>query len=842
MTIAHTNTHRALEFDKVLDHLSRFCLSASGREAALALRPFSTAHEAMEASLLYDECRLWAVAAQTQKKPFHMTSFPETSGIAGFLRSQRAILDMDALWTLREVLRLASDAVTSITLGYGTGVQDAAGNTWPRLVALAERDPLPEALTGALQRCLADDGHMRDESSPELLLVRTQIRSLHQSCLRKVKEFAAQYNILHYLQDEFMTLASDRYVLPLKANFKGRLQGIIHDWSQTGETCYFEPMFLVEINNSLQELKRQELEEERKIMEYLTGLVRESLPAVQHAQYVLIRLDVLLALGKLSESMTKTLKPANKAEQRRGKHTAIQQSCVCVTLCDVASESHAYENIRHEKDDGDSLSQRTHSVFLPDARHPLLALTAVAQPIDIMLNSGEKALVISGGNAGGKTVCLKTLGLIALMAMSGMPVPVGRGAIIPFWRHIHAFIGDEQSLDDHVSTFTAQIRHLTQAWETASEHSLILLDEFGAGTDPAQGAALAQAVLDALLDKDVTVVAATHFPALKTYALSREKARAASVLFDPGTKRPLFRLAYDQVGASQALDVAREHGLPESIVRRAEHYLLQDGEDTGALIERLNHLAVVREGEIAQLKKDQEAHRHKKQRLEERFERERNKLYDEVRGNAQELMAAWKAGKVTHKQALKDMSRLRAQVASAASAANEKKAAAEPCDVLDTLRVGYKVLHRAFGKKGTVCEIDARRKRVRMDMGGVTLWADASDLGDGANAGDTGAGHISVASKKEKGVTGVVGTGGGMVPLVLDVRGKRADVAVADVEKFLDKALLAGREGVEIVHGRGTGALRKEIHAFLRTLVIVEHFALAPEDRGGDGMTLVTLR
>ncbi len=837
MTTALTTSHKALEFDKVLEHLARLCLSASGREAALALRPFATAHDAMEAALLYDECRIWSVAAQAHKKPFRMTSFPETGGIAGFLRSQRAILDIDALWTLREVLRMAQEAAVSIL------PTSESNNTvlWPRLVQFVENNPLPEALTAALQRCLSDDGHMRDESSPELLLVRTQLRSLHQSCMRKVKDFAAQYNILHYLQDEFMTLASDRYVLPLKANFKGRLQGIIHDWSQTGETCYFEPMFLVEINNNLQELKRQEHEEERKVMEYLTGLVRDSLPAVQHAHALLTRLDVLLSLAKLADAMT----PATRAPQHTHAHSKKKvapapQECVCVTLSDIASTPPptALQDgaPSHDLNAG-------HKVFLPAARHPLLALTSAAQPIDIMLNEGERGLVISGGNAGGKTVCLKTLGLIALMSMSGMPVPVGRGAIIPFWHYVHAFIGDEQSLDDNVSTFTAQIRHLTAAWETASSHSLILLDEFGAGTDPAQGAALAQAVLDALLDKDVTVVAATHFPALKTYALTREKARAASVLFDPSTKRPLFRLAYDQVGASQALDVAREHGLPESIVRRAEHYLLQDGEDTTALIERLNHLAVVREGEIESLKKEQEAQRQKRLRLDERFERERVKLYDEVRGKAQELMAAWKAGKVTHKQALKDMSRIRAQVANAPASHAELDTVGATKPLLETLRVGQSILHRSFGKKGTVCEVDARKKRVRMDMGGVTLWADVADLGT-APINDIRAPQKPTAPVKRTGV--VLTQAGGAAPLSLslrlDIRGKRADVALAELERFLDKALLGGRECVEIVHGRGTGVLRKEIHAFLRTFSAVESFELAPEDRGGDGMTMVTLR
>lgn len=774
-------TLKALEYGKVLEHLASFCISPSGREAAHHLHPLPSAHEATEAALLYDESRTWLAAAGTgrdEDSAFRMVAFPDISGVGRFLQSQAAVLDLDALWALREVLRLAQRAANSI--------QKGGDDSWPRLLHLVEECPLPPSLTAALQRCLGDDGQLRDDSSPELLLARTELRRLHQSCMHKVKEFAVQYNILHYLQDEFMTLASDRYVLPLKSNFKGRLQGIIHDWSQTGETCYFEPMFLVEINNRLQELKHQEREEERKVMAYLTGLVRDALPAVDAALRFLVRLDVLLATGKLADALGET---------------------TCVTLAEEGG------------------------VHLLGARHPLLALASkTAQPIDLALRPGERGLIISGGNAGGKTVCLKTLGLLALMALSGLPVPAAKGSSLPPWTNIHAFIGDEQSLDDNVSTFTAQIRHLSEAWPDADNHSLILLDEFGAGTDPAQGAALAQAVLDELLDRDVYVIAATHFPALKAYALTREKARAASVLFDPGTKRPLFQLAYDQVGASQALDVAREHGLPASILRRAEQYLLLDGEDATAVMDRLNQLAVTREKEIVSLKAEQERQREKRQKLQERFEQERQKLHDEVRAQAGELMRAWKEGKVTHKQALKDMSRLRATLAAKAGD-SEDKPAAPPVDML---RQGQTVLHRPFGKKAVVTEIDTRRGRVRVDLGGVTLWADINDIQMSEAAPVTAAHTLTRASATSNAATGSL--------LRIDLRGKRAELALTELSQFLDQCLLSGRESVELVHGRGTGVLRKEVHNFLRTFPGIADFALAPEDRGGDGMTIVNFR
>ncbi len=833
-------TFTALEFDKVLEHLASHCLSSSAKTAALALRPYATAHEASEAALLHDECCTWAALAEgagsgsgsgagqsdTDKKSFRLSSFPDISAIAPFLCAPHALLDLDALWTLREVLRLASQASLSIQ----TLSKSAQGeNTWPRLLALVEASPLPEALTAALRRCLGDDGNIRDESSPELLLVRSELRRLHQSCLRRVKDFANEYNILHYMQDAFMTLASDRYVLPLKSNFKGRLQGIIHDWSQTGETCYFEPMFLVEVNNNLQDLKRQEREEERKILEYLTSLVREALPLVQHATDFLTRIDTLLALDKLAKAMARGCAEPQASFGSSAK--VVGKKAARLSTVSHGEFSCHYVALNTAEDGADS------PIYLPEARHPLLALGGHAQPIDLILEQGQRGLVISGGNAGGKTVCLKTLGLLVLMSMCGFPVPVAAGAHLPAFTHIHAFIGDAQSLEDHVSTFTGQIRQLSHAWEEAGTHSLILLDEFGAGTDPAQGAALAQAVLDGLLDKDATVMAATHFPALKTYALTREKARAASVLFDPSTKRPLFRLAYDQVGASQALDVAREHGLPDSILRRAEQYLLMDGEDTSALIERLNVLAVKREHEIDTLKREQAEQKQKNIRLQERLERESQKLYDDVRAKAQELMQAWKSGKVTHKQALKNMSSLRAELVQGASQSPAAESA-KPITV-DALRVGAEVLHKAFGKKGKVCQIDTRKGRVQLDMGGVTLWADMHQVGTGQESQSDG----RVQLQKQPRSSGVITRTESAGPLLsLDMRGQRSDVALGQLGSFLDKAILAGRESVEIVHGRGTGVLRKEVHNFLRTFPGIESFALAPEDRGGDGMTIVLLR
>ncbi len=795
----HARTLNALEFQRIADHLAHLCLSGVGQERARSIAPLEDAEAVTLAARIYEEAADWSSRPATGGAFFCVGSFPDVSGMLRAASSSRAHAfqpDVDAFWALREVLRLARDAHASIA-------QPEAATRWPHLLAMADGSPLPVQLTAALLRCISDDGLLRDESSPELYRLRGELRRLHQSCMRKVKDFAQQYNMLAYLQDEFMTLSSDRYVLPLKANFKSRMQGIIHDWSQTGETCYFEPMFLVEINNRLQELKREEREEERKVLVYLRSLLEAELPGARAALELLAHLDVLQAKRKL-------------AALYDGR---------CLPLTPVAE-----------------------GIQLLDARHPLLLLNRVVEsgkdakaatahskvrPLDIVLRPGERALVITGGNAGGKTVCLKTLGLIAAMTLSGLPVPVGAGSHLPWFSRLDAFIGDEQSLADNVSTFTAQIEHLAKAWKHLDASGLVLLDEFGAGTDPAQGAALAQAVLDELLDKHTFVLAATHFPALKSYALTREGARAASMLFDPQSKKPLFRLAYDQVGASQALDVAREHGLAESIVRRAEHYLLQDGQDATALLGRLNDLAAKREEELVELKREQDKARRQVQDVREKLEKERLRLHDEVRTKAGDLMRAWKEGRATHKQALKEMSRLRA------SLAPEQDEAAQGQSVLpqpQAFAAGQEVLHTVFNKRGVITDVDERRGRVRLEMNGVNLWAEMKALRVPGQAAP------SPAKSALRGVVGRTSGSDEAASLRLDMRGMRADVALAELERFMDKALLAGFAEVEVVHGRGTGALRRQVHDFLRGFPSVGQFALAPEDRGGDGMTIVTFR
>ncbi len=785
-----TRSLQLLEFPKVLGYLADLAVSIPGRRAAAALTPLA------DLELLSKRQGLVAESLELRRDAvFHLSEFPSLDGLFEARGGESAPLDLDALFAIQAVLIQAGLAREA--LAPREAPRGHPETPRPRLREMAEAAPVPKKTLAALTRCLAPDGGLRDESSPELFSARAEIRAIHRRCTRQVKDYVMEQGLSPFLQDDFMTISSDRYVLPLKSNFKGRIPGIIHDYSQTGETCYFEPFFLVEVNNRLQELKKEEREAEARVLATLTLLCRQEWEALLASYRLLVDLDLLLACAGLAEATGGVIPEVGPNEPVR----------------------------------------------LPGARHPLLILGRVGGagvvPQDIVLEPQHKALIISGANAGGKTVCLKTLGLLALMAFSGLAVPAASGCSLPFWRKMFVFLGDEQSLEDHLSTFTAQIRHVSRAWPRVDETTLVLLDEFGAGTDPAQGAALAQAVVDGLLEKNAWLAAATHFPALKAYGLSKPGVRAACMLFDPAGKKPLYRLAYDQVGASVALDVAREHGLPEEILERAHRYLLLEGTDSSSILDRLNELALRKQEEIDELAAIRMAESKKTAALRERYEKRLACLMEEVREASREISRSYQEGRLGRKQAQKALAEAgKRLIEEQAATAPDGAAAAKPAVAdFESLAPGDAVYLQSWNKSGQVLEKDLKRRMLKVDMGGVRLWVDARDAA-APSGGDArpGGGGWSVTSDPEPSGKGCV-----MPSFVLDLRGRRADEAVADLAVFIDDSVMKGRTELEIVHGKGTGALRREVHEFLRACAQVASFSLAPADRGGDGMTMVVL-
>ncbi len=761
-----SRTLQLLEYPKVLQHLSHFAVSEAGRDACLSLLPETDPARIAERSALVREA-LHFCASRDVRLP----SFPDVAGVFAYLQSPLAFLDVDGLIGLWEMLKVAAALLERL------GAADK--ERYPGLAALVAGLTLPPKTWSGLSRCLAPDGTIRDEASPELYSVRQEIRRVHQMCTRKVQDFFQNKDLQFILQDEFLTISSDRYVLALKNNFKGRLKGIVHDYSQTGETCYFEPLFLVDLNNDLQEYKQEERAEEQKVLRFLSELVRTEQRAIELTFEELVRFDGLLAICHFA------------------RHTDAH-------VVDIAPDA---------------------PLSLTQARHPLLVFGQDSVvPVDLELQQGQRALIITGGNAGGKTVCLKTLGLLGLMAHAGLPVTATEGSTLPLWNKFVVSMGDEQSIEQSLSTFTAQIRHFSEVWPRIDKHTLVILDEFGVGTDPSQGAALAQAVVDGLLERQAWVGAATHFPALKAYGLSKDGVRAASVIFSPDTKKPLFKLGYDQVGASRALDVAREQGLPESILARAQDYLYLDAGDAEEIFERLNSLAAAKEDELDKARARTRDLELKFARKLEKLDQERSRMQKELREASQEIMRQWREGRLGRKEALKEVNRLRDSVAQTSQTDETIQKLS-----IQAIAQGQVLLYLPWNKTGLVREIDAKKERVRLDVGGVSLWVGLSDVQLAAK--DTSDGGKVVLKSAPAPVT----------PLRLDLRGMRADEAESELSRFLDKALLAGRTEVEIIHGMGTGAMRRVVHEHLKRSRAVGDFRLGNADEGGDGVTKVAL-
>ncbi len=775
-----SRTLSLLEFPKVLERLALLAVSEPAAAACRALAPFSD-----QETLALAQRKLAEAVELRRDAAFEFTPFPDIEPLFDLLESERRGLDLDALVALGHVL----SRVAALRQALGQG---EPGQSLLRDAVAAT--PWPKKTQAALARCLSADGRLRDESSPELFSVRQEIRTIHQTIANRVKEFVGEKDMGPFLQDDYVTISSDRYVLPLKANFKGRIPGIIHDYSQTGETVYVEPFFLVEVNNRLQELNNEEREAEARVMAFLTGLAKDERREVAASYRLLVECDVLWAKAALAERLGGTLP-------------------------EVAANN---------------------AVHLLSARHPLLVLAAgddapeKVTPQDLVLAEDQRALIVTGANAGGKTVCLKTLGLLSVMALSGLPVPAGEGSRLPFFHKVFVFLGDEQSLEDHLSTFTAQIRHLSRVWPEIDAATLVLLDEFGAGTDPSQGAALAQAVVDGLLDRGAYLAAATHFPALKAYGLSRPGVRAACMLFDPATKKPVYRLAYDQVGASIALDVAREHGLPEDILERASRYLLLDGGDAGQVFDRLNDLALRRERELDALAATRRQEEQRIRKLKDSLKKAQDTLIEEIRNISRDIGRRHEAGRIERKEAQKALADARKRLMEESTAiTGETPVAGGPAAGVDiaSLAPGQAVRILSWDKTAVVREKDLKRQAAKVDIGGVSLWVPVADMAPAEAPASKGGVAVTPAAR-----------GGTGLGLVLDLRGMRADAAESELAAFIDTALLRGHGELEVIHGKGTGALRREVHRFLKEHPQVASFALAPEDRGGDGMTMVTLK
>ncbi len=767
----------ALEFDKVLQLLAGCAVSSAGYEACLAITPH-THPDKVEA----DSERTWQFFRLLEE---HLTiplrEFPDIRSSLEWAQHAGAALEGQKLLQILDVIALSRTLSTFFR-------RQAGGYDTLR--------DLPDTLLSfptvedALRRCLDETGQLKDEASPELRALRRRVRILSEEIEQRLQNVLRSSQAKDVVTDQYITIRNNRFVIPVRPNFHTRLQGIVQDRSGSGETVFIEPLFAVELNNRLL-LTRKEVEaEEHRLYLWLTALVREELPRLESAFAALVEVDVLHAKAVLAQKQHGTKPRFGGVEVR-----------------------------------------------LRNARHPLLLATGKpVVPIDLLLPAGKTALIITGPNTGGKTAALKTLGLLCLMAQSSLLIPAEEESHVPIFQGVFADIGDAQSLEHSLSTFSAHIRNIIDMLQELQPPALVLFDEPGGGTDPLEGGALACGLLTHLQERGAHVAASTHLPPVKLLALVDKAYQVAAVDFDLETLTPHYRLHYDTVGQSLGLAMARRLGLPEEVCAAAEATLSTEARQLSHALTQLEETRIALERERAQAAAEREqaaAFRHQQQALLHELEDKRRRLWrDELaeaktlvrrlREEGREAVARVRAAQPRARQELTEFLQAQQQQI----AAKEQELRPTPVASQEPLQVGDEVELRESSIRGELIAIQGDRARLR--RGGLTFEVPLSQVRKSASA------------RREQRVRVTVDTAAASTP-ELNLLGLRVHEALPRLEAFLDRAVLEQRPSVRIVHGLGTGALRRAVRDFLAGFPYCSSYSEAPRAEGGNGVTIAEL-
>lgn len=794
---AHT-----LELPKILQQLAHYAAFSASAELIHQLSPTSYLDEARDRLLETTEARVL------------LDSHDHVS--VGGARDVRG----DALSATRGII-LEPQALLDIraTLRQATTLRRILGrlhNQFPMLASIAERLEECTALQHEISRILDDTGQVLDSASPKLAQVRRDMRIAFDRLQSKLNNIIHNPNHAPYLQEVLITQRHGRYVVPLRAEFKGRIQGIVHDQSSSGATLFIEPLSTVELNNTWRELQLEEENEIRRILRELCELVGQESKYIVRTVETLAQLDMAFAKAKYAEALNAS-----------------------------APELVGFRDAPHPHPGT--------TIHLLSARHPLLDRKKVV-PIDLEMDEETYALVITGPNTGGKTVALKTVGLLTLMAQCGLHLPVAPGSRLTVFSEVFADIGDEQSIEQSLSTFSSHMKNIITILDVADETSLVILDELGAGTDPAEGSALARSLMDDLLDRGVTTLVTTHHPELKVYSHEKKGVRNASVEFDLKTLAPTYRLIVGLPGRSNALAIAERLGLPKGIIERARGLVTEEDLIADDLLDEIHKTRDEIRRMHEQTARTQVAAEEMREELRLRLENievERRELMVQARYEAEQETEALRA----------EIRRIRKQLAAAGQPLEAIRAVETEIGGLEgdmfglpepvtsipgddgdpQWRLGDVVWVTSLGAEGQITELSAADAEV--SVGRLRLRAKLSEIAPRSH-GEIKREKKTTRRKRALGddsASTAVAIRPASPGLELDLRGQRVEDAVPNMEDYLDAAYMAGLPFVRIIHGKGTGALRTAIRERLHGHPLVKNYARGDEKEGGDGVTVVTI-
>lgn len=781
---------KTLEYDKVRQQVATYCTSSIGKSAIEELVPQTDYDKVVQ--LLEEMDEGLSILRVKGNVPmggiFDVRPSARRAQIGGMLA---AIELMEISSTIRasRILRnfiedLEADEVIEI----------------PHFIAKKETMPVLTGLQHEINNCIDDNGAVLDSASTTLRTIRQSLRSEEAKVRSKLESLIRGSNASKMLSDTLVTIRNDRFVIPVKQEYRHHYGGIVHDQSSSGQTLFIEPDSIVQANNEIHRLKMKEQAEVERILLALSAMVQDVAPDLFNLVKVLGDIDVILAKGKYGQANKCTMPKMNQ--------------------------------------DG--------YIRLVRARHPLLPID-IAVPNDIEFGKDITAIVITGPNTGGKTVTLKTVGLCTLMAQAGLPVPALDGSQLAVFKQLFADIGDEQSIEQSLSTFSSHMVNIVDILQKFDHESLVLFDELGAGTDPQEGAALAISILDEVHGRGARVMATTHYPELKAYGYNRPGVANASVEFDIETLSPTYRLLIGVPGRSNAFEISSRLGLPESIIERAKGFTGTDRHEVESMIasleetrrqseddaERSHALLLESESLRKELQDKLQAYEERKEALDKKAKEKARKIVEEAKREAEGIIAELREMRKNADQVVKEHELIEARKRLEEATPLEKnkvlKKAAQVKARAQNLVVGDEVKVLSYGQRGTLLEKVSNTEWV-VQMGILKMKISDSDL-------------EYIKPEKEPIVrTAGVKNRNGHVKLELDLRGERYEDAILRTEKYIDDALLANYGRVSIIHGVGTGALRQGIQSYLKNNKRVKSFRFGEAGEGGLGVTVVELK
>lgn len=776
-----------LEFEQITNQLSQEAITTPAKKRALELRP-ATDYEQVKKQLdqTFALANLLRVKSQLPLSDFlDVKSSTKRLGV-------KADLNAEELGNILLVLTLAKDI--------NEFVEEVEDVDLSAIDSILDQLDVPELLFNELKKSVDYDGEILDSASSALARIRHDMKSNEEDIKNRMDAYT-KGNSSKYLSEQIVTIRDDRYVIPVKQEYRAKFGGVVHDQSASGQTLFVEPEAVLNLNNRQQNLLAQEHQEIRRILKHLSNIAREDIETINQIASALTELDFLQAKAKLAKKMKAT-------------EPKISQD---------------------------------HSLNLLKARHPLIDSEKVVAN-DITLGQDFDTMLITGPNTGGKTITLKTAGLLQLMAQSGLFIPAEEGSKVGIFNQIYADIGDEQSIEQSLSTFSSHINDIIAIMKNVNENTLVLIDEIGAGTDPEEGASLAISILDFLRKKKAKVMVTTHYPELKLYGYNRPRTTNASMEFDLKTLSPTYHLQIGIPGHSNAFAIARRLGMREDVVRKAQSLMSDEDSDINNMIERLNQQTKAATTARNHLQTSLDRSRKLEKKLQDAldwYNQRVQKQLDFAQERANEVVAKRrkKADKIIEKLEQQQKAGYNIQQNKIIDAKGELNSLQRQAENLahnkvlqrekrrHHVKVGDQVKVLSYGQTGTITK-KLGEHQYEVQMGIMKVKVSDRDV-EKINQSP---------SKKQGKVRATSAVRRSNAHSELDLRGQRYDEAMTNLDRYIDSVLLAGLSTVTIIHGIGTGAIRKGVWQYLKSSRHVKSFNYAPANEGGNGATIVALK